>query len=106
MMNASQSLPIGKRLTFRILLTTLIGLALTLAAIAYTVLLSWQLEGSGAAINEAGSLRMRSYRLAIELEQSIGKPQAVSRVAQSLAEYDRTLADLQAGDAKRHRENG
>ena len=101
MMNASQSLPIGKRLTFRILLTTLIGLALTLAAIAYTLLLSWQLEGGGAAINEAGSLRMRSYRLAIELEQSIGKPQAVSRVAQSLAEYDRTLADLQAGDAKR-----
>lgn len=101
MMNASQSLPIGKRLTFRILLTTLIGLALTLAAIAYTLLLSWQLEGGGAAINEAGSLRMRSYRLAIELEQSIGRPQAVSRVAQSLAEYDRTLADLQAGDAKR-----
>ena len=101
MMNVSQSLPIGKRLTFRILLTTLVGLALTLAAIAYTVLLSWQLEGGGAAINEAGSLRMRSYRLAIELEQSIGKPQAVSRVAQSLAEYDRTLADLQAGDAKR-----
>jgi len=101
MMNVSQSLPIGKRLTFRILLTTLVGLALTLAAIAYTLLLSWQLEGGGAAINEAGSLRMRSYRLAIELGQSIATPSGDNKAMQSMEEFDRTLADLQAGDAKR-----
>ncbi len=95
-MNPDHSLPIGKRLTFRILLTTLIGLALTLLAIGYTLLLSWQLEGGAAAINEAGSLRVRSYRLAVVLEH-------VSRTSalQELAQFNSTLAELQAGDAKR-----
>jgi len=91
------TLPVGKRLTFRILLTTLIGLGLTLAAVGYTLLLSWQLEGGGAAINEAGSLRMRSYRLVMELEHG----QTTSRVEQELEDFNRTLTDLQTGDAKR-----
>ena len=34
----AQVIPLGKRLTFRILLMTAIGLLLTLAAIAYTLL--------------------------------------------------------------------
>lgn len=96
-MDSSNQLPIGKRLTFRILMTTVVGLALTLAAIAYTLLLSWQLEGGGAAINEAGSLRMRSYRLAMVLEH----PTKASSVAQELQEFNRTLSDLEHGDAKR-----
>lgn len=96
-MDSDNSLPIGKRLTFRILLTTVLGLALTLAAIGYTLLLSWQLEGGGAAINEAGSLRMRSYRLAMVLEHA----QPGTSVEQELQEFNRTLLDLQTGDAKR-----
>lgn len=96
-MESSNQLPIGKRLTFRILMTTVVGLALTLAAIGYTLLLSWQLEGGGAAINEAGSLRMRSYRLAMVLEH----PTQGSSVAQELQEFNRTLSDLEHGDAKR-----
>jgi two-component system nitrate/nitrite sensor histidine kinase NarX len=96
-MESSHQLPIGKRLTFRILMTTVIGLALTLTAIGYTLLLSWQLEGGGAAINEAGSLRMRSYRLAMVLEH----PTKGSSVAQELQEFNRTLSDLEHGDAKR-----
>jgi len=91
------ALPMGKRLTFRILVTTVVGLALTLAAIGYTLLLSWQLEGGGAAINEAGSLRMRSYRMAMMLEQAPSK----GIVEKELAEFNRTLAELQAGDPKR-----
>lgn len=96
-MDSDNQLPIGKRLTFRILLTTVLGLALTLAAIGYTLLLSWQLEGGGAAINEAGSLRMRSYRLAMVLEHA----QPGTSVEQELQEFNRTLLDLQTGDAKR-----
>ncbi|MEB0138087.1 MULTISPECIES: type IV pili methyl-accepting chemotaxis transducer N-terminal domain-containing protein [unclassified Undibacterium] len=88
-------LPVSKRLTFRILLSTLIGLGLTLTAIAYTLVLSWQLEGGGAAINEAGSLRMRSYRLAVALEHT------PADVPQQLREFSRTLTALQEGDAKR-----
>ncbi len=96
-MNLTSSLPVSKRLTFRILLTTLIGLGLTLGMIGYTLLLSWQLEGGGAAINEAGSLRMRSYRLAVELEHY----QDQAAIEQELREFDRSLLDLQTGDAKR-----
>ncbi|MFZ6819792.1 type IV pili methyl-accepting chemotaxis transducer N-terminal domain-containing protein [Undibacterium sp. Ji22W] len=96
-MDSDNQLPIGKRLTFRILLTTVLGLALTLAAIGYTLLLSWQLEGGGAAINEAGSLRMRSYRLAMVLEHA----QPGNSAEQELQEFNRTLLDLQTGDAKR-----
>ena len=95
-MHPDQILPIGKRLTFRILMTTLVGLALTLMAIGYTLLLSWQLEGGGAAINEAGSLRVRSYRLAVVMEHS-GSIKAQEEIAQ----FNYTLNDLLMGDAKR-----
>lgn len=95
-MNTSQELPVGKRLTFRILVTTLFGLALTLIAIGYTLLLSWQLEGGAAAINEAGSLRVRSYRLAVVMEHV-----SSSAAQDELALFNSTLNDLQVGDAKR-----
>lgn len=50
--------------------TRIVGLLLSFLAVALlvigsTLLLSWQLEGSAAAINVAGSLRMDSYRLAM-----------------------------------------
>ena len=90
-------IPIGKRLTFRIVLMTIVGLVLTLAAIAYTLLLSWQLEGGGAAINEAGSLRMRSYRLVQTLEHQLPGNDARSE----LIEFDRVLEELQLGDPRR-----
>lgn len=93
----AQVIPLGKRLTFRILLMTAVGLLLTLAAIAYTLLLSWQLEGGGAAINEAGSLRMRSYRLV----QVIEHPSPSFSATRELAEFDRVLMDLQQGDPRR-----
>ena len=90
-------IPIGKRLTFRIVLMTIIGLVLTLIAIAYTLLLSWQLEGGGAAINEAGSLRMRSYRLLQTIEHQLPG----SDVRSELIEFDRVLEELQVGDPRR-----
>ena len=96
-MSTSHEIPMGKRITFRILLMTVVGLCLTLAAIAYTLLLSWQLEGGGAAINEAGSLRMRSYRLVQMLEH----PLPDTNIATELEEFDRVLADLQTGDPRR-----
>lgn len=96
-MTKTNNLPLYKRLTFRIVVTTLLGLGLTLSAIAYTLLLSWQLEGGAAAINEAGSLRMRSYRLALLLEHN-NEP---ASIAAELRGFEQTLHDLQQGDAKR-----
>ena len=96
-MKPSSVLPIGKRLTFRILLTTVAGLLLTMLAIGYTLLLSWQLEGGAAAINEAGKLRMLSYRMALILEHGSD----IGRVERELEQFNSILLDLQDGDAKR-----
>lgn len=88
-------LPPHKRLTFRILLMTLVGLGLTMTAIGYTLLLSWQLEGGGTVINEAGSLRMRSYQLALALEHQ----QAHDSVQQEIERFSQILDVLQTGQA-------
>lgn len=96
-MTSAQNLPIGKRITFRILLTTVGGLLLTMMAIGYTLLLSWQLEGGAAAINEAGRLRMLSYRLALVLEHG-GDTREINH---EIAQFNGILQDLKNGDAKR-----
>lgn len=44
-------------------------LVLALGSIALTLWVSWQLEGGAAAVNEAGRLRMQTYRLALTLSQ-------------------------------------
>ena len=83
-------LPPHKRLTFRILLMTLIGLGLTMTAIGYSLLLSWQLGGGGTVINEAGSLRMRSYQLGLALEMH----QRDSAVLPEIERFDQILRSL------------
>lgn len=45
---------IGMLMVFFLVATSAIGL---------TLIISWQLEGVAAAINDAGSERMRSYRM-------------------------------------------
>lgn len=83
----------SKRLTMRILVTTIIGLTLTLATIAYTVQLSWQLEGGAGAINETGGLRMRAYRLATVLQV----PNNAAQVAQEITQFNQSLFNLEHG---------
>ncbi|MDQ1923312.1 type IV pili methyl-accepting chemotaxis transducer N-terminal domain-containing protein [Massilia pseudoviolaceinigra] len=81
-------------------------LALALFAIGVTLYLSWQLEGSAAAINDTGSLRMSSYRLAILLSQT-GEGDAANdaprqaSAGQQMAQIDATLAQLRLGDPQR-----
>lgn len=41
----------------------LVFFLVALTAIGLTLFISWQLEGAAAAINDAGSLRMRAYRI-------------------------------------------
>lgn len=88
-------LPPHKRLTFRILLMTLVGLGLTMTAIGYTLLLSWQLEGGGTVINEAGSLRMRSYELGLAMETGHER----SDIQHHIERFSQILALVQTGQA-------
>ena len=76
-----------------------------LAAICMTLYLSWQLEGVAAAINDAGSQRMRTYRMAYLIAQRL-KPAAdtaplARKLERETALFDSVLRDLRLGDPQR-----
>jgi len=71
------------------------------AAIAMTLVLSWQLEGVAAAINDAGSQRMRSYLMGRLLAQAAREPEAATRVRAEMEHFDQVLNGLETGDPVR-----
>ena len=76
-----------------------------LSAIAMTLYLSWQLAGVAAAINDAGSQRMRTYRMAHLMARSLEvqdkQVAAGQRVVAELERFDHVLRDLRQGDPAR-----
>jgi two-component system nitrate/nitrite sensor histidine kinase NarX len=76
-----------------------IGSALLLvafASIGLTLWVTWQLEGGAAAVNEAGRMRMQTWRLAQTLPEA--DPQ---RIQGLMAQFDHSLALLRVGDPAR-----
>ena len=71
-------------------------LLLALCSIAASVWMSWQLEGGAAAVNEAGRMRMQSYRLVVSV--ATGQTRALP---QQIAEFERSLQLLRVGDPQR-----
>jgi two-component system nitrate/nitrite sensor histidine kinase NarX len=69
---------------------------LVLIFTAATLWVSWQLDGGAAAMNEAGRMRMQSYRMAL----SIGTRET-SELLEQVSEFDRSLAMLHSGDPER-----
>ncbi|MBT0571125.1 type IV pili methyl-accepting chemotaxis transducer N-terminal domain-containing protein [Curvibacter sp. CHRR-16] len=74
---------------------TLLLLALT--SIGLTSWVTWQLEGGAAAVNEAGRMRMRSWRMASEMQAGLDQALRMQRIQ----EMDRTLQTLEQGDPAR-----
>ncbi len=74
-----------------------------LVAIGSTLFVSWRLEGSAAAINDAGRERMRSYRIAFLLAQHIQNPNLQSRqvITQEINLFENTLIELEHGNPQR-----
>ena len=66
-----------------------------LASVA-TLWVSWQLDGGAAAVNEAGRMRMQSYRMSL----SIGTGET-SHLPDQIAEFDQSLSTLKQGDPER-----
>ena len=90
---------LGSKLT-----AILIGyLAVALVAVGFSLLMSWQLEGGAAAVNEMGSERMRSYRIALMLAQAGAPADAgVTQAVRSQVErFERVLDELERGDPSR-----
>ena len=71
-------------------------LVLVLLATAATLWVSWQLDGGAAAVNEAGRMRMQSYRMSL----SIGT-QDISPLPRQVEQFNQSLNTLRHGDAER-----
>jgi len=76
------------------------GIALLLvafASIGLTLWVTWQLEGGAAAVNEAGRMRMHTWRLVASVQSAVPRHEVTALVAQ----FDQSLALLQTGDPTR-----
>jgi two-component system, NarL family, nitrate/nitrite sensor histidine kinase NarX len=71
-------------------------LVLALTSIGLTLSVTWQLEGGAAAVNEAGRMRMQTWRMAQTLSAGDGE-----RLARQAQQFDASLALLARGDPAR-----
>ena len=77
-----------------------IGMGLLLVAltsIGLTLWVTWKLSGGAAALNEAGRMRMQTWRLTSEVQAEVHE----SKIADLIQEFDRSMTVLKNGDASR-----
>ena len=93
------SLKLQEKITGLLLFYFLIALV----AISSTLYVSWRLEGGAAAINDAGSERMRSFYIAFLLAQQVQHPSVELRhdIEAKTAQFEKVLSDLDRGDPQR-----
>jgi two-component system nitrate/nitrite sensor histidine kinase NarX len=72
-------------------------LLVALASIGLTLWVTWQLEGGAAAVNEAGRMRMQTWRLTSAVHEGMNRPDLLRLVGR----FDGSLAVLRAGDPSR-----
>ena len=71
-------------------------LLMGLSSIGLTLWVTWQLEGGAAAVNEAGRMRMQTWRLAQTLPQA-----DLQRTQGLMAQFDQSVHLLRSGDPAR-----
>jgi two-component system nitrate/nitrite sensor histidine kinase NarX len=72
-------------------------LVVALMSIGLTLWVTWQLEGGAAAVNEAGRMRMQTWRLASAVQSDL----PASEVRALVSQFDQSLSVLSAGDPAR-----
>src|SRR3990167_5225586 len=72
-------------------------LVIALASIGLTLWVTWQLEGGAAAVNEAGRMRMQTWRL----NSSVAAQLPASDINALVAQFDQSLGLLRSGDPSR-----
>ena len=72
-------------------------LFVALLSIGLTLWVTWQLEGGAAAVNEAGRMRMQTWRLASAVQAGLPRAELQGLVAR----FDTSLGVLRAGDPAR-----
>ncbi|WP_374424622.1 type IV pili methyl-accepting chemotaxis transducer N-terminal domain-containing protein [Chromobacterium sp.] len=93
--------PLGQRLSAKIVGVLAAFLVVALGSIGATLWLSWQQEGGAAAINDAGSLRMRVTRMALDLQLSGQDGARADALRRDMASYEQILQRLRRGDPAR-----
>jgi len=83
-------------LAFKLVTTGAVFLAVALISIGLTLWMSWQLEGGAAAVNEAGRMRMLTYRMTLTAPSATHED-----LARQAAALDATLELLRSGDPSR-----
>jgi len=93
------------KLSRKIVGTLFLFFLVALCAVGMTLAISWQLEGVAAAINDAGSERMRSYRMAhlmgLVSDDKVHAQEAAALLQHEMELFDKVLSDLQHGDPLR-----
>lgn len=97
------SLESTERLSGKITGLLVLFFFVAVAAIGTTLYVSWQLEGSAAAINDAGSQRMRAYLMGYLMTGSDAGPDEVvfAELQSELEKFDKVWHDLEVGDPDR-----
>ena len=90
LLTAFRSISKFKSLSFQLLLGMIIWLIFALIFTGYTLLLSWELENGGMAINDAGSLRKRTFQMALLHNQAPNSPE----LRDEQAEFEHVLLNL------------
>ncbi|MDM7951465.1 type IV pili methyl-accepting chemotaxis transducer N-terminal domain-containing protein [Hydrogenophaga sp.] len=72
-------------------------LLLALASIGLTLWVTWQLEGGAAAVNEAGRMRMQTWRLTSAVQAQLPP----EHIAALVNQFDQSLGLLRSGDPSR-----
>ena len=72
-------------------------LVIALASIGLTLWVTWQLEGGAAAVNEAGRMRMQTWRLTSAVHAGATPPE----LQRLVGNFEDSLAVLRNGDASR-----
>ncbi len=99
-------LPARNSIATKITGILLVFFLVALTAIGLTLFMSWHLQGAAAAINDAGSLRMRAYRIDQMLSRanasSLTEPIAFAeRLRRELDDFERVLDELRLGNPQR-----
>ena len=72
-------------------------LVVALVSIGLTLWVTWQLEGGAAAVNEAGRMRMQTWRLSSTVQAGLSRTEVQALVS----EFDQSLGLLRTGDPTR-----
>lgn len=91
------------RLSGKLFWMAIAFLLVALTAVGFTLYESWKLEGGAAVINDMGSERMRSYRIAYLLAENLRHPDSGTKtlVLGEMRLFEVVLAGMKSGDPAR-----